>query len=61
MSQNGVKEKSQFGLLTTKRFAPYIWAQFLGAFNDNVFKNGLIILIAYKGGNRIGHQIPIFS
>ena len=50
MSQNGVGEKNQFGLLTTKRFAPFFWTQFLGAFNDNVFKNALIILIAYKAG-----------
>ncbi len=54
MSQNGVKEKSQFGLLTTKRFAPFFWTQFLGAFNDNVFKNALIILIAYKGASGSG-------
>ncbi len=41
-------EKSQFGLLTVRRFAPFFWTQFLGAFNDNVFKNTLILFIAYK-------------
>ncbi len=43
-------EKSQFALLTTKRFAPFFWTQFFGAFNDNVFKNALILLIAYGSG-----------
>ncbi len=41
------KESGQFALLGTKRFAPFFLTQFLGAFNDNVFKNVLIILIAY--------------
>ena len=40
---------SQFELLKQKRFLPYFVTQFLGAFNDNVFKNALIILIAFQG------------
>lgn len=32
-------------LLSSKYFAPLFWTQFLGAFNDNVYKNALIILI----------------
>ncbi len=39
---------NQFDLLKTKRFLPLFIAQFLGAFNDNVFKNALVILIAYR-------------
>jgi 1-acyl-sn-glycerol-3-phosphate acyltransferase len=35
-------------LLTESRFAPYFFTQFLGAFNDNVFKNALVILLTYK-------------
>ncbi len=46
-------EKSQFGLLTTKRFAPFFWTQFLGAFNDNIYKNSLILLIAYQSGQSL--------
>lgn len=38
----------QFSLLKKKRFAPLFWTQFLGAFNDNVFKNALIILLTYE-------------
>ncbi|MBF0226149.1 MAG: MFS transporter [Desulfobacterales bacterium] len=48
MNEENNNEKSQFGLLTIKRFAPFFWTQFFGAFNDNVYKNALIILIAYK-------------
>ena len=34
-------------LMSTNRFAPLFWTQFLGAFNDNIYKNALIILITY--------------
>ncbi len=43
------REESQFGLLRIRRFAPFFWTQFFGAFNDNVFKNALILIIAYQG------------
>jgi 1-acyl-sn-glycerol-3-phosphate acyltransferase len=35
------------GLLRSRRFAPFFWTQFLGALNDNVFKNALVILFAF--------------
>ncbi len=38
---------SHQSLLTTRRFAPLFWTQFLGAFNDNFFKNALVMLIAF--------------
>lgn len=33
-------------LMTSKRFAPFFYTQFLGAFNDNVFRQALILLIS---------------
>ena len=39
---------SQSGLLTQRRFAPFFWTQFLGAFNDNVFKNALVLLFTVQ-------------
>ena len=36
-------------LLIERRFLPFFITQFLGAFNDNIFKNALIILIAFQG------------
>ncbi len=35
-------------LLRSRRFAPLFATQFLGALNDNLFKNALIILILYR-------------
>ncbi|MGI9262789.1 MAG: MFS transporter [Woeseiaceae bacterium] len=40
---------NQFKLLTERRFAPFFATQFLGAFNDNVFRNALIIVITFQG------------
>lgn len=38
----------QFGLLRKKRFGPFFATQFLGAFNDNLFKNALIVLLTFQ-------------
>ena len=35
-------------LFKTRRFLPLFITQFMGAFNDNFFKNALLILITYK-------------
>lgn len=35
-------------LLTTRRFLPLFVTQFLGAFNDNLFKNALVMLVTFK-------------
>jgi 1-acyl-sn-glycerol-3-phosphate acyltransferase len=43
-----VQESSQYRLLTERRFGPFFGVQFLGAFNDNVFKQALVILLAYQ-------------
>jgi 1-acyl-sn-glycerol-3-phosphate acyltransferase len=40
---------SQFTLLGERRFAPFFATQFLGAFNDNVLRNGLVILMIFQG------------
>ncbi|MGB5082784.1 MAG: MFS transporter [Burkholderiales bacterium] len=38
---------NQYELLRQRRFLPFFLTQFLGAFNDNVYKNALIILVAF--------------
>ena len=35
-------------LLRQRRFLPLFATQFLGAFNDNLFKNALVMLVAYR-------------
>ena len=41
---------SQFQLLRQRRFLPFFVTQFLGAFNDNVFKTALITLVSFRAG-----------
>ncbi len=43
-----MSETSQFTLLRERRFAPFFGVQFAGAMNDNVFKQALVILLAYQ-------------
>lgn len=45
---------SQFLLLSQRRFAPFFGTQFLGALNDNIFRNGLVILITFQGIRVLG-------
>lgn len=42
-----MSEHSQFRLFGQRRFLPFFGAQALGAFNDNVYKNVLLILATY--------------
>lgn len=37
----------QWSLLKAKNFGPLFWTQFFGAFNDNIYKNALIFLLAF--------------
>ncbi|MEM9101377.1 MAG: MFS transporter [Pseudomonadota bacterium] len=39
---------NQYELLTQKRFLPFFLTQFMGAFNDNVFKNALVLIVTYN-------------
>ncbi|MDH4189730.1 MAG: MFS transporter [Betaproteobacteria bacterium] len=41
-------ESNQFRLLGKRRFAPFFGVQFLGALNDNTFKQALVIMLAYQ-------------
>ena len=43
------------GFITTnKKFAAFFWTQFMGAFNDNFFKNSLIVLVTFRGVQLLG-------
>lgn len=44
-----MSDQSQFRLLGQRRFAPFFVTQFLGALNDNIFRNGLVILVTFQG------------
>lgn len=50
---------NQWILLKTRRFLPLFITQFLGAFNDNAFKNALVILITYNLATQAGLNAQI--
>jgi len=47
----------QPSLLRQRRFLPYFLTQFFGAFNDNIFKNVLLLFVAFSGSG----ALPISS
>ncbi|OEF04004.1 MFS transporter [Vibrio genomosp. F10] len=53
-------EHPQSSLLTKKRFLPYFVTQFFGAFNDNVFKNTLLLLVAFAAVGSLPFSSNLF-
>lgn len=51
---------SQTSLLTQRRFLPYFVTQFFGAFNDNIFKNVLLLLVAFAGSGALPVSSDLF-
>jgi len=51
--------QSEFALLRSRRFLPLFVTQFLGAMNDNVFKNAFVILVLYGMADIAGTQAQI--
>ncbi len=47
----------KYGLFKTRRFLPIFLAQFLGAFNDNLLRSGLVVLITYSA--TYGIKLPL--
>ena len=45
------REPDQFDLMRERRFAPFFWTQFAGAANDNVYKNALVIFVAFQAAS----------
>src|SRR5690349_8713877 len=43
-----MSQSNQFSLLLQRRFGPFFWTQFFGAFNDNVFKTALLTILTYE-------------
>nr|WP_298414986.1 MFS transporter [uncultured Halomonas sp.] len=48
-------------LLTKRRFAPFFWTQALGAFNDNLFKNVLLLLLTFVAVPRHGWDTGLLN
>ncbi|NRB58102.1 MAG: MFS transporter, partial [Salinicola sp.] len=49
------------GLLAQRRFAPFFWTQALGAFNDNLFKNVLLLLLTFVAVPRYGWDTGLLN
>ncbi|ROV59441.1 MFS transporter [Vibrio ponticus] len=52
--------QSQTSLLKQRRFLPYFITQFFGAFNDNIFKNVLLLFVAFAGANALPVSSNLF-
>ena len=52
---------SQFSLFRHRRFTPMFFTQFLGAFNDNFFKQALILLLTYTGAAALSMDIALLN
>ena len=55
---------SQFALLREKRFGALFWTQFWGAFNDNLFKNALVVMVTFEtvaGEARSAQEVALLA
>lgn len=47
-------------LLRSRRFLPYFLTQFFGAFNDNIFKNTLLLFVAFLSSEQLMVSTTLF-
>ena len=52
---------SQFQLFKRRRFSAMFFTQFLGAFNDNIFKQALILVLTYTAASQLGVAVSILN
>ncbi len=52
---------NQFQLFKHRRFSAMFFTQFLGAFNDNVFKQALILVLTYTAASQLGVEVSILN
>lgn len=52
---------SQFGLFKTRRFTPMFLTQFLGAFNDNLFKQGLLLVLTFVAADKLLLKVSLLN
>ena len=56
-----MSDGSQFALLATRRFGPFFATQCLGALNDNILRNGLVMLVAFESLPGLGERDDVFA
>ena len=52
---------NQFQLFKRRRFSAMFFTQFLGAFNDNIFKQALILVLTYTAASQMGVEVSILN
>lgn len=52
---------NQFQLFKRRRFSAMFFTQFLGAFNDNIFKQALILVLTYTAASQLGVAVSILN
>ncbi|MDO5768190.1 MAG: MFS transporter [Psychrobacter sp.] len=52
---------TQFQLFKHRRFTSMFFTQFLGAFNDNVFKQALLLVLTFTAASKIGFEISVLN
>ena len=52
---------NQFALFKQQRFSAMFVTQFLGAFNDNVFKQGLILVLTFMAAAKLGMSVSLLN
>lgn len=52
---------SQFSLFKQKKFVSMFFTQFLGAFNDNIFKQALILILTYTAASKLGMKVSLLN
>lgn len=55
-----MSHKSQLALLGKRRFLPFFLTQFLGAFNDNIYKNSLLLMVAFAAADSLPFDSDLF-
>ncbi len=54
-------QQNQFRLLRERRYLPFFLTQSLGAFNDNLFKNALVVLVAFLTVNLSVSDVTFYT
>ena len=54
-------KSGQFSLLVQARFGPFFGAQFLGAFNDNLFKTALVTVITFDAASWTSMNVGLLN
>lgn len=56
-----MENQTRQGFFSSKRFLPLFITQFLGAFNDNLFRQAILILITFGLAEEVGMQAAVLN